>query len=95
MKKTKRTKTTTATETQSERERFERFLKGFTFNWECVSDRQGQVIAEEDPDDPGGVTKYGIDKSAHPNLSVAQIRNMTEDEAMEIYFAGECPASHA
>jgi type VI secretion system secreted protein VgrG len=52
------------------------------------------VIAEEDPDDPGGVTKYGIDKSAHPNLSASQIRNMTEDEAVEIYFTGEWPASH-
>jgi hypothetical protein len=45
-----------------------------------VFDRQGRVIAEEDPDDPGGVTKYGIDKSAHPNLTADQIRNMTEDK---------------
>jgi lysozyme family protein len=61
----------------------------------CVCDRQGRVIAEEDPDDPGGVTNYGIDKSAHPNLTADQIRNMTEDEAVEIYFTGEWPASHA
>lgn len=83
-----------ATPVPTERQRFEDFLKGFTFKWECVFDRQGRVIAEEDPDDPGGVTKYGIDKSAHPNLSAAQIRNMTEDEAVEIYFTGEWPASH-
>ena len=79
----------------SERKRFEDFLKGFTFKWECVFDRQGRVIAEEEPDDPGGVTKYGIDKCGHPNLSAAQIRNMSEAEAVQIYFTGEWPASHA
>ncbi len=41
------------------------------------------------------MTKYGIDKSAHPNLTADQIRNMTEDEAVEVYFTGEWPASHA
>jgi hypothetical protein len=95
MKKTKSTKTKAATPVRSERKRFEDFLKGFTFKWECVFDRQGRVIAEEDPDDPGGVTKYGIDKSGHPNLSATQIRNLTEDQAVEIYFTGEWPASHA
>ncbi len=40
------------------------------------------------------MTKYGIDKSGHPNLSATQIRNLTEDEAVEIYFTGEWPASH-
>ena len=79
----------------NERERFEKFLKEFTFKWECVFDRQGRVIAEEEPGDPGGVTKYGIDKSGHPNLSTLQIRNMTEDQAVEIYFTGEWPSSHA
>jgi lysozyme family protein len=95
MKKNKSAKKKPAQAAGSEKKRFEDFLKGFTFKWECVFDRQGRVIAEEDPDDPGGVTKYGIDKSAHPNLSAAQIRNMTEDEAVEIYFTGEWPASHA
>jgi lysozyme family protein len=80
---------------QTDRERFERLLKQFTFQWECVFDRQGRVIAEEDPDDPGGVTKYGIDKSGHPNLTADQIRNLTEDEAVEIYYAGEWASSHA
>jgi lysozyme family protein len=79
----------------SDRERFERFLKEFTFEWECVFDRQGRVIAEEDPDDPGGVTKYGIDKSGHPNLSAAQIRNLTEAQAVEIYYDGEWADAHA
>jgi type VI secretion system secreted protein VgrG len=81
--------------TTSEKERFEHFLKGFTFKWECVFDNQGRVIAEDDPDDPGGVTKYGIDRSAHQNLSADEIRNLTEDQAVEIYFTGEWPTSHA
>lgn len=92
--KTKAPQVGPATTVSTERQRFEDFLKGFTFKWECVFDRQGRVIAEEDPDDPGGVTKYGIDKSAHPNLTAHQIRNMTQDEAVEIYFTGEWPASH-
>ena len=83
-----------ATATGNERERFEEFLTKFSFKWECVFDRKGNVIAEEDPDDPGGVTKYGIDKSAHPNLSANQIRNLTEDEAVELYFNDEWPRSH-
>jgi lysozyme family protein len=94
-RRTKPPKVEQATPVLTERQRFEDFLKGFTFKWECVCDRQGRVIAEEDPDDPGGVTKYGIDKSAHPNLTADQIRNMTEDEAVQIYFTGEWPASHA
>lgn len=36
----------------------------------------------DDPDDPGGETKYGISKRAHPDVDVA---NLTEDEAKQIY----------
>ena len=35
-----------------------------------------------DPDDPGGETKYGISKRAYPKLD---IKNMTKDLAREIY----------
>ena len=35
-----------------------------------------------DPDDPGGVTKYGISKRYHPNVDV---ENLTIDEAKDIY----------
>lgn len=56
----------------------------FTFKWENVY-RDGVVVAEHDPDDPGGVTKYGIDHSAHPNLSVSQIENLTKAQATAIY----------
>ena len=34
------------------------------------------------PDDPGGVTKYGISQRAYPELD---IRNLTSDEAARIY----------
>lgn len=35
-----------------------------------------------DPDDPGGETKYGISKKYHPNLD---IKNLTLDQAINIY----------
>jgi len=63
-------------------ERFERIIN-FVLQWEIVRDRQGNVVAEEDPDDLGGLTKYGIDQAAHPNVD---IRNLTEEGAKEIYY---------
>lgn len=36
-----------------------------------------------DPDDPGGETKYGISKKAYPDLNIA---DLTEDQAKEIYY---------
>lgn len=38
---------------------------------------------ENDPDDPGGATKFGIDQRSHPN---EDIRNLTRERAYEIYF---------
>lgn len=35
-----------------------------------------------DPNDPGGLTKYGISKRAYPDLDIA---NLTEAQAVEIY----------
>ncbi|MEY2498428.1 MAG: hypothetical protein QOD12_1984 [Verrucomicrobiota bacterium] len=67
----------------------------FTLKWEVVRDRRGNVIAEHDPDDPGGVTKYGIDKSAHPNLSVSDIENLTEAQAIAIYKKENWEDTHA
>lgn len=55
----------------------------FTLKWECVYDRNGKVRAEFDPDDPGGLTKYGIDQRSHPKLD---IRNLTYEQAYEVYF---------
>lgn len=38
---------------------------------------------DHDPDDPGGETKYGIDKRSHP---AEDIRNLTRERATEIYW---------
>ena len=38
---------------------------------------------ENDKDDPGGETRWGIDKRSHPNVD---IKNLTEEQAMEIYW---------
>ena len=36
-----------------------------------------------DPNDPGGETKWGISKRAYPDLD---IRNLTKADALAIYF---------
>ena len=36
-----------------------------------------------DPDDPGGETKYGISKRTYPKLD---IKNLTEQQAKDIYY---------
>ena len=55
----------------------ERFLKfiPFIFKWEGGYDN--------DKDDPGGETKFGIDKRSHPR---EDIRNLTKERATQIYF---------
>jgi lysozyme family protein len=52
--------------------------KVIPFLWEW----EGTVF-ENDPDDPGGATKYGIDQRSHPNVD---IKNLTSEEAMDIYW---------
>ena len=56
----------------------ERFLKMIPFLWEW----EGTAF-ENDPDDPGGATKFGIDQRSHPNEN---IRNLTEARAIQIYW---------
>lgn len=53
---------------------FKRSLE-FTLKWE-----QGYV---NDPDDPGGETKWGISKKSYPHLD---IKNLSEQEAINIYL---------
>lgn len=48
----------------------------FIFEWE------GEVF-ENDPDDPGGATKYGIDQRSHPDVN---IRSLTKGQALAIYW---------
>jgi lysozyme family protein len=53
---------------------FEKALK-FTLKWE------GNY--SNDPNDPGGETKYGISKKSYPTLD---IKNLTLEKAKEIYY---------
>lgn len=55
-----------------------RFLSMIPFLWEWEGTRY-----ENDPDDPGGATKYGIDQRSHPK---EDIRNLTEERAKQIYW---------
>ncbi len=41
------------------------------------------TVFENDPDDPGGATKFGIDQRSHPK---EDIRHLTKDRAAEIYW---------
>jgi len=61
-----------------------RFLRvlAFVLKWETVFDRKGQPVAENDPDDAGGLTKFGIDQRSHPNVD---IRSLTKGLAAAIY----------
>lgn len=54
--------------------RFLEFIP-FIFKWEGGYDN--------DPDDPGGETKFGIDKRSHPEVD---IRHLTQESATEIYW---------
>jgi lysozyme family protein len=49
----------------------------FALKWE------GEVF-ENDPDDPGGATKFGIDQRSHPDVD---IRSLTRSQAIGIYHA--------
>lgn len=44
--------------------------------------QEGGARITNDPNDPGGLTKYGISKRAYPNVDIV---NLTEKEAKEIY----------
>lgn len=43
---------------------------------------EGGETAELDPNDPGGLTKFGISQKAYPSLDIA---HLTRDQAKEIY----------
>ena len=68
-------------EASIESPRFGRALD-FVLKWETVFDRKGNPVAENDPDDPGGLTKFGIDQRSHPHLD---IRKLTKADAAAIY----------
>lgn len=43
---------------------------------------EGGDAAENDPNDSGGLTKFGISQKAYPNLDIA---NLTKEAAIELY----------
>lgn len=47
-----------------------------------IFDREGRVL-ENNPADPGGLTKFGVSRKSYPNLDIA---NLTEQQAKEIYY---------
>lgn len=53
----------------------------FTLKWETGGDKNGGYT--NDPDDPGGETKWGISKEFHPDEDIA---NLTKERALEIYY---------
>lgn len=59
-------------------------MKTFTFDnyFDWLMGWEGTVY-ENDPDDPGGATKFGIDQRSHPSVN---IRALTREKAKQIYF---------
>lgn len=57
------------------------FDRAFAF----VMRAEGGATITNDPDDPGGLTKWGISKRSHPDVD---IEALTEDQAREIYRQG-------
>jgi lysozyme family protein len=55
--------------------RLNNFILKFVFTWEGTS-------FENDSDDPGGATKYGIDQRSHPQEN---IKDLSQERAVEIY----------
>lgn len=55
------------------------FLKAI----EIVLAYEGGETVTENPNDPGGLTKWGISKKSHPNID---IRHLTKAGAMAIYY---------
>ena len=58
----------------------------FVLNWETVFSKGhwgdfAFAIAENDPDDPGGVTKFGLDARSHGD----KVADLTLSQASEIY----------
>lgn len=57
-----------------------------TEDWETafsfILKMEGGESAENDPNDPGGLTKFGISQKAYPSLDIA---NLTRAQAEEIY----------
>lgn len=58
---------------------------GFVLEQECRRNKDGSLDDGyvNDPNDPGGETKYGISKRAYPHLD---IKNLTLADALNLYY---------
>ena len=56
-------------------------FKNVIIHW--LFDHEGREF-ENDKDDPGGATRYGIDQRSHPSVD---IKNLTEEQATSIYWS--------
>lgn len=76
-----------------------KFIRAFKFSvlgWEAVYSRghygdPAHVIAENVDGDPGGVTKWGIDKKNNPTLDIT---NLTLADAIKHFHEGEWTKIH-
>jgi len=60
--------------------RFKNEIVPWIFKWEGTE-------YENDKDDPGGATKFGIDQRSHPHVD---IKNLSASEATSIYWTEYC-----
>ncbi len=61
----------------TDRERFEQLI-------DVVLEHEGGLA--DDPDDPGGITKFGISLRSYPHLGANGIRTLTVEQAKDIYY---------
>jgi lysozyme family protein len=57
----------------------------FNESVDIILQLEGGSKITEHPDDPGGLTKYGIALTQHPELGEQGIRNLTREQAAAIY----------
>jgi lysozyme family protein len=53
----------------------------FSYCVQVVLEDEGGLV--NDPNDPGGLTNFGISQASYPSLDIA---NLTEDQAAQIYY---------
>ena len=54
--------------------------------WNLLMELEGGIV--DNPDDPGGLTKWGISQRSHPDVDIV---NLTEEGAKAIYKEGYWP----
>jgi lysozyme family protein len=57
-------------------------MNAFERAWQFIQVVEGGATITNDPDDRGGMTRYGISQAAYP---FEDIRNLTEDRAKHLY----------